>query len=571
MDQSTQSWETEDIYCDCYSTLSQITSTTINDIDSLPYKLNLKIVIILIGATTGGLLFGYDTGVISGVLINLKANDLNLSDITDWHKEIITSSTSMGSFLGSILAFPLADKYGRKMSMSSCCIIFILAAFWMGFSFSLNWLIFGRFIVGIAIGISAQCIPIYLTEISPARVRATILTLNSIAITGGQLLAYLISFGFDYYYHKVENKQFWRVLFILSSIPACFFLLILDFIPESPRWLIIQNKYKEALNVLKIVYPKANTYQLNLILQKIVHDLNVIYKYQDKPQLNKVAKIHSNRNSAYDQLVTNIVTRNENRSLSFSETLDNSNDDIETTPLQNNNNNNKKKKKKKIYNKKKQRHRMEPKAKRALFVGCTLMFFQQITGFNAFMYYSPIIFQRFDSINNPILPSIIVALINFIFTFLALKYVDIYGKRSMLLYTIWVMTVGLLLSTMGFARNNITILIISIAIFVGGYASGMGSIPWSSVEFLPLNRRSFGSSCIACTNWLTNFLVSSTFLSLLNKIGDEDSMLIFTIFTVFAWFFVYFCYPEVKGLTLEEIGKVYENGIDVHYIYRNYH
>lgn len=570
MDQSTQNWETEDIYCDCYSTLSQITSTTINDIDSLPYKLNLKIVIILIGATIGGLLFGYDTGVISGVLINLKANDLNLSDITDWHKEIITSSTSMGSFLGSILAFPLADKYGRKMSMSSCCIIFILAAFWMGFSISLNWLIFGRFIVGIAIGISAQCIPIYLTEISPARVRATILTLNSIAITGGQLLAYLISFGFDYYYHNVENKQFWRVLFILSSIPACFFLLILDFIPESPRWLIIQNKYKEALNVLKIVYPKANTYQLYLILQKIVHDLNVIYKYQDKPQLNKVAKIHSNRNSAYDQLVTNIVTRNENRSLSFSDTLDNSNDDIETTPLQNSNNNNNKKKKK-IHNKKKQRHRMEPKAKRALFVGCTLMFFQQITGFNAFMYYSPIIFQRFDSINNPILPSIIVALINFIFTFLALKYVDIYGKRSMLLYTIWVMTVGLLLSTMGFARNNITILIISIAIFVGGYASGMGSIPWSSVEFLPLNRRSFGSSCIACTNWLTNFLVSSTFLSLLNKIGDEDSMLIFTIFTVFAWFFVYFCYPEVKGLTLEEIGKVYENGIDVHYIYRNYH
>ena len=269
MDQSTQNWETEDIYCDCYSTLSQITSTTINDIDSLPYKLNLKIVIILIGATTGGLLFGYDTGVISGVLINLKANDLNLSDITDWHKEIITSSTSMGSFLGSILAFPLADKYGRKMSMSSCCIIFILAAFWMGFSISLNWLIFGRFIVGIAIGISAQCIPIYLTEISPARVRATILTLNSIAITGGQLLAYLISFGFDYYYHKVENKQFWRVLFILSSIPACFFLLILDFIPESPRWLIIQNKYKEALNVLKIVYPKANTYQLNLIYKKL--------------------------------------------------------------------------------------------------------------------------------------------------------------------------------------------------------------------------------------------------------------------------------------------------------------
>lgn len=567
MDQSTPDCETEDIYCDCYSTLSQITSTTINDIDSLPYNFNLRTILILIGATVGGLLFGYDTGVISGVLINLKANDLNLSDLTDWHKEIITSITSIGSFLGSILAFPLADKYGRKMSMSICCIIFILAALWMGFSITINLLIIGRFIVGIAIGISAQCVPIYLTEISPARIRATILTLNSIAIAGGQLLAYLISFGFAYCYQNVEHKEFWRILFLLSCIPAFFFLLILDLIPESPRWLITQKRYKEALTVLEIVYPRASTYQLNLILQKIVHDLNIIYKYQDKPQLSKAPATCSNRNSVYDQLVTNIVTRNENRSISFSDTVNNSgssnsNPESETTSLRNS---------KKYYNKKKQRHRMEPKAKRALFVGCTLMFFQQITGFNVLMYYSPIIFQRFDSINNPILPAIIVALINFIFTFFTLKYVDIYGKRLMLLYTIWIMTVGLLLSTMGFARDNITILIVSITIFVGGYASGMGSIPWSSVEFLPLNRRSFGSSCISCTNWLTNFLVSSTFLSLLNKVGDEDSMLLFAIFTIFAWLFVYFCYPEVKGLTLEEIGKVYENGIDVHYIYRNYH
>lgn len=565
MAQSTQGYETEDIYCDCYSTLSQITSTTINDIDSLPYNFNLRTILILVGATVGGLLFGYDTGVISGVLINLKADDLNRVDLTDWHKEIITSITSVGSFLGSILAFPLADKFGRKISMSICCIIFILAAFWMGFSITLSWLIIGRFIVGIAIGISAQCVPIYLTEISPARIRATILVMNSIAITGGQLLAYLIAFGFDYRYHNIENKQFWRVLFMLSCIPAFFFLLILDFIPESPRWLVMQKKYKEALMVLDIVYPKADTYQLNLVLQKIVNDLSIIYKYQDKPELNKIHTTYLKRNSVYDQLVTNIVTRNESRALTFSDIVDNSansSTESETTPLQNN---------KKNYTRRKQGHRMEPKAKRALFVGCTLMFFQQITGFNAFMYYSPIIFQRFDSINNPILPSIIVALINFIFTFLALKYVDIYGKRLMLLYTIWIMTFGLLLSTMGFARNNATILIVSITIFVGGYASGMGSIPWSSVEFLPLNRRSFGASCISCINWLTNFLISSTFLSLLDKVGDEDLMLLFAIFTIFAWLFVYFCYPEVKGLTLEEIGKVYENGIDVHYIYRNYH
>lgn len=552
-DQNGQGSETEDVYSDCYSTFSQVTSTTINDIDQLPYDLNLRNVITLLGATVGGLLFGYDTGVISGVLINLKPSDLHRSILTDWNKEVITSSTSVGSFFGSIVAFPMADRYGRKLTLSICCVIFIIASFWMGLAMNLYWLIMGRFIVGLAVGIAAQCVPIYLTEISPAKIRGTILTLNSIAITGGQLIAYLMAFGFNYW--GVNHS--WRFLFILSSIPAILFILTLDFIPESPRWLIVQNRYKDALSVLKVIYPKATTYQLNVTLKKIVSDLNVIHKYQDRPQLNKVTLPHSrsNRNSVYDHLVTNIISHN--RSVSFSNNTSN-----DLTPIQSGAENERHKK---------QRHKMEGRAKRALFVGCTLMFFQQITGFNAFMYYSPIIFQRFDSINDPLLPAIIVAATNFLFTFFALKFVDTWGRRSILLYTVWIMTTGLVLSTMGFARNDLTILVTSIIIFVAGYASGMGTVPWASVEFLPLNRRSFGASCISCTNWLTNTVVSMTFLTLLNNIGNEDSMLIFAMFTILAWLFVYFFYPEVKGLTLEEIGKVYENGIDVHYIYRNYY
>lgn len=148
---------------------------------------------------------------------------------------------------------------------------------------------------------------------------------------------------------------------------------------------------------------------------------------------------------------------------------------------------------------------------------------------------------------------------------------DSLGRRAILLRTILIMTVGLLLCSVGFGHNQVNLLLISVVIYVAAYASAMGSVPWTCVEFLPLNRRSFGASCIACTNWLTNAFVSMTYLSTINTIGDENTMLIFAFFTVCAWFFVYFWYPEVKGLSLEEVGKVFDNGIDVHYVFRTYH
>lgn len=215
-------------------------------------------------------------------------------------------------------------------------------------------------------------------------------------------------------------------------------------------------------------------------------------------------------------------------------------------------------------------HRMEPRAKRALTVGCVLMFFQQITGFNAFMYYATIIFANLK-VENPLIPAMAVAFTNFIFTFVALKLVDSVGRRSTLLCTVFIMIIGLLLSSVGFARTDTRLIITSLLIFVAAYASGMGAIPWSTVELLPLNRRSFGSGCISCVNWLTNAIVSMSYLSIMNRVGNEHTMMIFVFFAVLNWIFVYFFFPEVKGLSLEEIGKVFENGIDVHYVYRNYH
>lgn len=451
----------------------------------------------------------------------------------------------------------MADRCGRRKTLAICCFIFIIAALWMAGSTTLLLLVLGRFIVGCAVGVAAQCVPIYLSEISPSSIRGFILTLNSLAITGGQLLSYIVA----YFLANVNHS--WRYLFGISSIPAIIFILLLDFIPESPRWLISKGEFSEAHKSLTMIYPTASHYQVNLKLRKLIIDLGKLRHYQDieEPLLIRSRSFLRSLNSS-------LLSQNREQSTAaggpiqpqpFTSIAGLASIADLTAPIP-------------IppRTSKKHVHKMEARTKRALIIGCVLMFFQQITGFNAFMYYAAVIFSKLN-LENPLLPAILVALTNFLFTFVALRYVDKIGKRLMLLYTLVVMSIGLLLVSIGFDKNNMILILISIVIFVGGYASALGTVPWTCVEFLPLNRRAFGSSCISCTNWLTNAIVALSYLSLMDSIGNGNTMLIFAGFTSLAWLFVYFFYPEVKGLSLEEIGKVFEHGIDVHTVYRNYY
>lgn len=535
--------EVEDVYSDLYSTFSQLTSTTANDIDQVPCKLNSKIVLISAGACICGLLFGYDTGVISGVLLVIAPQDISQDEITDFQKELITSITCLGSFIGSIMGFPLSDRYGRRMTMAFCCVIFVLGGVWMALSTTLSLLVSGRLIVGVAVGVAAQCVPVYLTEVAPANIRGTMLTLNSMAITGGQLLSYVSALLMS------DVKHAWRYLFGLSAIPALIFLLIFEFIPESPRWLVLKGEFARAHATLRVMHPTASPRQITLKLRRLVLDLCKLRKYED---VEEPLIARPNLIARYTRLSTSINTQEANTD-GHSGYVPTSTHVLEERG-----------------HTKRQKHHMEPRARRALIVGCVLMFFQQASGFNAFMYYATIIFGDLE-MQNPLVPATLIALTNFLFTLVAFRIVDTIGKRSMLLHTVWIMTASLLLSCLAFANGSSAWVLFSITLFVAAFASAMGTVPWSSVEFLPLNRRSFGASCISCTNWLTNMMMSVSFLSVVNYLGASHTMLIFASVTILNWLFVYYWYPEVKGLTLEEIGKVFEHGIDVNYVYRNYH
>ncbi|EDO18176.1 hypothetical protein Kpol_543p5 [Vanderwaltozyma polyspora DSM 70294] len=555
-DQSFIRGESIDSFSDLHSSFSRVTSSSLNDIDNIPFKITFKIVVLFSAATVGGLLFGYDTGVISGVLLSLEPSDIAVPVLTNFDKELITSITSIGSFIGSILGFPLADKYGRKTTLAVCSVGFIISAVWLALSMSLTILILGRFLVGIAVGIAAQCVPIYLSEISPTRIRGTILALNSIAITSGQLIAYIVSYLIS------DFSQSWRFLFGFSAIPAILFILLLDFIPESPRWLIGEGKITEAHKSLLTIYSTSSNYLILIKLRKIIID---IINYQEEIQSVQeyTPLLQSNRSDATDNAENS--GNNDLLEDDTSNLVDSSPEDLYDTSLSTI-------KDRLTMNKQNQingKINLTPGSKRALIVGCILMFFQQVSGFNVFMYYAGIIFAKLG-VKNPLLPIISIALTNFIFTIVAMQLVDRIGRRTMLLFTIPIMTLGLIFCSANFESDNTRLILLSTVAFVAAYSSAMGTIPWNSVEFLPLNVRSYGAACISCTNWLTNSLVSMSSLSLMNKIGNKNTFLIFSSFTVLNWVFVFYCYPEVKGLTLEEIYEIFQNGIDVNYVHRKY-
>lgn len=186
-------------------------------------------------AALGGLLFGYDTGVISGAELFLKAN-FNLSTFA---LEVIVSGVLAGAAAGALLGGRLADRFGRRRLLIVTAIIFAAGAIVCAAAWSTVSLITGRVIVGLGIGLSSGTVPVYISEVAPADARGWQVSLFQLAITIGILLAYLVAYGF-------AAIQGWRWMFGLAIVPAAIFGTGMLFLPESPRWLVKRGEREAA-------------------------------------------------------------------------------------------------------------------------------------------------------------------------------------------------------------------------------------------------------------------------------------------------------------------------------------
>src|ERR671916_955300 len=189
---------------------------------------------------TGGLLFGYDTGVISGALLFIREDFAPLSPFLEG---IIVSTLLVGAVVGAISGGPLSDRFGRRPAVLLAAIIFGLGALAVAFAPSVAFIVVGRFLLGLGVGLASMIVPLYIAEIAPADRRGALVSLNQLMITIGILASYIVGVIFT----PIEG---WRYMFGVALIPALILGIGMFRLPESPRWLFNRGQTEKARAVL---------------------------------------------------------------------------------------------------------------------------------------------------------------------------------------------------------------------------------------------------------------------------------------------------------------------------------
>jgi sugar porter (SP) family MFS transporter len=188
----------------------------------------------------GGMLFGYDTGVISGAILFIS-KDFSLTQL---QVEVVVSCVLIGALIGAMTGGVLADRFGRRRVIIATATLFVSGAIVTALSPTFTLLIAGRIIVGAAIGVASFTTPLYISEVSPVKIRGRLVSINQVALTSGIVISYLVDYA-------LVDIQGWRWMFGLAAVPAAILAVGMFWLPESPRWLVSRNLIDSARTVLE--------------------------------------------------------------------------------------------------------------------------------------------------------------------------------------------------------------------------------------------------------------------------------------------------------------------------------
>ena len=356
----------------------------------------------------------------------------------------------------------------------------------------------------------------YISELAPSHARGRLVTILSLFITGGQVVAYIIGWVFS----SVPGG--WRWIVGIGAAPSILQFALLFALPETPRWLVQAGHEVEAQNVLSRIYQArpGNDWLAKQVFRDIQQEVaeEEEERGSNKPTDSNMQWIHHATRRAQD-----LFRVDGNR--------------------------------------------------RALIIATMLQGLQQLCGFNSLMYFSATIFSML-SFSSPTLTSLSVAMSNFVFTLLAFALIDRIGRRRILLYSIPVMILSLIVCAFCFSSlkmspmssepqaradpiANDTFLPIAIllclTVYTASYAFGLGNVPWQQSELFPLNVRSLGSALATATNWGSNTIVGLTFLPMMEWLSPGWTFAAYAAVCTAGWFGIWAIYPEMSGLSLEEV------------------
>ena len=434
-------------------------------------------------AAFGGLLFGYDTAVIAGAIGYLQVKFELSPMLTGW----AASSAIWGCVFGALFSGALSDKYGRKKVLLLSGLLFTLSALGSAVPDNLTQFVLARFIGGLGVGSASMLSPLYISEIAPAQIRGMLVTLYQLAIVFGINIIYIVNYLIANTHDQVWNVQLgWRYMLGSEGIPAILFFVLLFFVPESPRWLVKENRSEEALKILNKIDRPEETHR---ILEEIKETVN-----EEKGSFLDLFK---------------------------------------------------------------------PGIRKAMVVGSVLAFFSQVTGINAIIYYAPEIFKQvgFGS-ESALFQTMIIGFVNMLFTLVAIRFIDYWGRRTLLIWGISGM-VSCLLGMGMFFYFEITsgsLLLLFILGFIASFASSLGPIPWVLIsEIFPTKTRGTAMSFSIVILWLGVVLITQFFPVLLSLFGGAFTFWIFMINALILLIFTLIFIPETKQKTLEEIQEIWKS------------
>jgi sugar porter (SP) family MFS transporter len=421
----------------------------------------------------GGFLFGFDTAVISGAEKSIQ----QFWSLSVFQHGLTISIALIGTVVGSLLGSKPSDAFGRKYTLAFVAIAYLLSS--LGTALADNWYLFlaFRFLGGLGVGTSSVTAPIYISEVSPAEKRGQLVGLFQFNVVLGILISYLSN-----YLLSQSGEHSWRWMLGVQAVPSLVFLILIRFIPESPRWLILKKgDVKRALETLRIINPLNCDDELAAIQQS-----DSLNKGKDKsPGLFS---------GQYNFPV---------------------------------------------------------------MLAVVFAFFNQVSGINAIIYYAPRIFEMAGlGEHSSLLSTVGIGVINFIFTLIAINFIDRVGRRILML----IGSVGLIASLFAVAftfyfhiEGGLSIPIF-IMLFIAFFAFSQGAVIWVFIsEIFPNQVRAKGQTLGSSTHWIMAALIAFYFPYLTETLGGAVTFFFFGTMMVLQLIFVWRVMPETKGRSLEQI------------------
>ncbi len=448
--------------------------------------------VITLVATLGGLLFGYDTAVISGADKSIQAyliNGLGLSSLA--HGATI-SSALIGCIIGGSISGLLSLKLGRKKTLFLAAILFFISALGsgtpeflfftkgeptMGLLYMFN---FYRIIGGIGVGLASAVSPMYIGEIAPADIRGRLVSLNQFAIIFGMLVVYFVNWGIANG-QSLEwiNSIGWRKMFTSEAIPAGLFGILLLVVPESPRYLTMKKQDDKALAILTKINGTETAKQIlkDIKASVVSHSANLF---------------------SYGKIV--------------------------------------------------------------ILIGVLLSVFQQFVGINVALYYAPRIFESMGAAKDAsMMQTVVMGLVNVIFTVVAILTVDKWGRKPLLMVGSVGMAVGMFaIGALSFFEVIGISTLVFIIIYTASFMMSWGPICWVLIaELFPNNIRGRAVAVAVAAQWAANYFISSTYPAMMEFSGGLTYSF-YGLMSVLSLIFVWKMVPETKGKTLEEMENLWK-------------